>query len=112
MSHIRPETRILNQEQKEQIHKYSLELLSSVGVRVDSERARQVFTRTIGNSSVMRRIRIPATLVEFALKFAPPTLDIYDRAKNFAFKLRIPQNTHTSFGIGVTNLYYQESETD
>ena len=106
---VRPHLTLLHQEQIQLIHEYSLQILSSVGVRVDSERARQIFARAIGPAAIDGdRVRIPRELVEWALQSTPSTVDIYDRQGHPAF--RLPDQTR--FGIGVTTLYYQDPMTD
>ena len=106
---IQPRTIILNPEQREWIHTRSLQILSTVGVRVDSEPARLLFVRAIGPSAIDEdRVRIPPELVEWALRAAPSSLEIYDRSGTSAFHLPGP----TRFGVGVTALYYQDPETD
>jgi trimethylamine:corrinoid methyltransferase-like protein len=42
---VQPKLSVLNGQQIEQIHHYSLEILSKVGLRVDSARALAVFSR-------------------------------------------------------------------
>ncbi len=111
MGDVRPQIRVLTAEQIEQVHEYSLKILSSAGVRVDSEQARRVFVQSIGTSSKDTRVRIPGELVEHALQVAPSALDLYDRRGNLAFRLG-DAHAQTYFGIGVTNLYYQEPDTD
>jgi len=107
---VRPQIAVLSQEQMAQVHEHSLHILSSVGVRVDSERARQVFARAIGSQAdSSNRVRIPRELVEWALGVAPPRVSIYDRRGSPAFHLGSAQ---TRFGIGVTTLYYQDPGTD
>jgi trimethylamine--corrinoid protein Co-methyltransferase len=107
---VQPRITVLTPEQVEQVHNYSLQILSSVGVRVDSEQAREVFARAIGPSWVEDdRVRIPRDLVEWALEVAPSTVEIYDRQGQFAFCLG---DDRTRFGIGATTLYYQDPETD
>lgn len=103
-SFIQPRITVLSQEQMRQVHDYSLKILSSVGVRVDSERARGVFAHAEDD-----RVRIPRELVEWALETAPSSVDVYDRQGNLAFRLG---DDRTRFGIGVTALYYQDPETD
>ncbi|MGQ9600949.1 MAG: trimethylamine methyltransferase family protein [Anaerolineae bacterium] len=96
---VRPHLTLLHQEQIQLIHEYSLQILSSVGVRVDSERARQIFARAIGPAAIDGdRVRIPRELVEWALQSTPSTVDIYDRQGHPVF--RLPDQTR--FGIGVT----------
>jgi trimethylamine--corrinoid protein Co-methyltransferase len=96
-------------EQIEQVHSYSLQILSSVGVRVDSEAARALFAKATGPTGLKGSfVRIPSELVEWALSKAPSTVDIFDRRRRLAF--RLPGETR--FGMGVTALYYQDPETD
>jgi len=107
---VQPRISVLTPEQVEQVHNYSLQILSSVGVRVDSEQAREIFARAVGPSWVEDdRVRIPRDLVEWALEVAPSTVEIYDRQGQLAFRLG---DDRTRFGIGVTTLYYQDPETD
>jgi trimethylamine--corrinoid protein Co-methyltransferase len=109
-SKTHPHLGVLNEEQKERVHHGSLEILSTVGVRVDSERARELFRRALGSSALDEgRVYIPSDLVAWAIEAAPATLDVYDRRGNLAFQLGRRQ---THFGIGVTNLFYQDPETD
>jgi trimethylamine--corrinoid protein Co-methyltransferase len=106
---VQPTLTVLDQEQIEQIHRYSLQILSSVGVRVDSEPARRLFAKAIGPAAIDEaHVRIPPELVEWALDTAPSAVDIYDRTGRVAFCLPGPAR----FGIGVTALYYQDPETD
>ncbi len=109
MNYIRPQITVLNQEQKTHIHETSLQILSSVGVRVESERARHFFAEATGGSADDNPVRLPRELIEWALESAPPTIEIYDRRGNHAFRLGDDQ---ARFGIGVTALYYQDPETD
>ncbi len=112
MSEVKPVIKVLTREQIDKIHNYSLEILSTTGIRVDSLRARKLFAKALGISDTERAVRIPAELVEWALKAAPSTVDIYDRRGNIQFQLGNPQRPQTRFGIGVTNLYYQDPMTD
>ena len=112
MSEVKPTIKVLTREQIDKIHNYSLEILSTTGIRVDSLRARKLFAKALGISDTDRVVRIPAELVERALKTAPSTVDIYDRRGNIRFQLGNCQRAQTRFGIGVTNLYYQDPTTD
>jgi trimethylamine--corrinoid protein Co-methyltransferase len=102
----------LTRNQIEKIHHYSLEILSTTGIRVDSLRARKLFDKALCGSDRDRVVRIPAELVDQALKAAPSTVDIYDRRGNIRFQLGNSQRAQTRFGIGVTNLFYQDPATD
>ena len=83
--------------------------ISSVGLRVDSPEALKLFTQAIGSHSVEGdRVRLPADLVEWAIRVSPARVDVYDQTGSPAF--RLPDQVR--FGVGVTSLYYQEPETD
>jgi len=112
MSEVKPAIQVLTRNQIEKIHDYSLEILSTTGIRVDAMRARKLFAKALGGSETDKIVRIPAELVDRALKTAPSIVDIYDRRGNIRFRLGNPQSQQTRFGIGVTNLYYQDPATD
>ena len=112
MSEVQPTIHVLSKAQAESIHRYSLEILSRVGMRVDSARAHKLFARALTVSENDKIIRIPAELVERALATAPSVIDIYDRLGNLRFQLGKTARRQTRFGIGVTNLYYQDPLTD
>ena len=112
MSEVKPAIKVLTRNQIEKIHSYSLEILSKTGIRIDSLRARKLFAQALGVSDTDKVVRIPAELVERALKAAPSAVDIYDRRGNLQFQLGNAQRAQTRFGIGVTNLYYQDPATD
>jgi trimethylamine--corrinoid protein Co-methyltransferase len=106
---VQPNLSILNPEQIQQVHDYSLQILSTVGVRVDSKRARKLFAKAIGPKAIRKDVvKIPRELVKWALNVVPVTIDIYDRNGSMAFSL--PDSAR--FGMGVTNLYFQEPQTD
>ncbi len=112
MSEVHPVIKVLSKEQFETLHRGSLEILSRVGIRVDSARARKLFSGAIGVSENDQTVRIPADLVGRALETAPSVIDIYDRLGNFSFQLGNTESPQTRFGIGATNLYYQDPKTD
>jgi trimethylamine--corrinoid protein Co-methyltransferase len=107
---VRPRLSVLSQEQIAQVHEQSLHILSSVGVRVDSERARKLLANATTPAPDRHNVvRLPRELVEWALSSAPAHVDLCDRQGKLAFRLG---NDRTRFGIGVTTLYYQDPETD
>ena len=107
---IRPRLSVLTELQTETIHARSLELLSSVGVRVDSDRARRLLTHATGHPvDDDHCIQIPPELVEWAVEAAPSGVDLYDQRGDFSFRLG---QSETRFGVGVTTLYYQDAATD
>jgi trimethylamine--corrinoid protein Co-methyltransferase len=106
---VQPNLSVMDQKQIKKVHENSLQILSSVGLRVDSPEARKLFARATGSQAVDGdRVRIPPELVEWAIQAAPARMDIYDRKGELAF--RLPDQAR--FGVGVTSLYYQEPETD
>lgn len=124
---IRPRIKLLSLEQAQLIHDQSLKILSSVGVRVDSEKARRLFIRRSQTQAAVKvaaddaRMLIPAQLVAWALEQAPSSVEIYDRRRELAFRLgrtashavdETDVEEQTRFGIGVTALYYQDPQTD
>jgi trimethylamine---corrinoid protein Co-methyltransferase len=117
MSQAKPRLTLLSAEQIHQVHEYSLEILATTGVRVDSPRARAVFERASGRAAGNDRVRIPRETVAWALSVAPARVTLYDRRGAPAFTLDAAGQDGVRFGgarfgIGVTNLYYQEPETD
>lgn len=110
MTQIRPRLTALSSDQITRIHEASLHILATVGVRVDSQRAREVFARAIGKEAEEDRVRIPPELVEAAIDQAPARVDVYDRRGEFAFS--VGEGAPARFGIGVTALYYQDPLTD
>ena len=106
---VHPGITLLDPKQIKKVHEYSLQILSSVGLRVDSPEAQKLFARAIGSQAVDGdRVRIPPDLVEWAIQTAPSRIDVYDRNGSLAF--RLPDQAR--FGVGVTALYYQDPETD
>ncbi|RLB42594.1 MAG: hypothetical protein DRH12_05345 [Deltaproteobacteria bacterium] len=112
MSKVMPAITVFTGDQIDRVHEYSLKILSTVGVRVDSKKARQVFAQSDGVSLKDQRAYIRPELVETAIKQAPSTIDVYDRKGCFAFRIGNPDENPTRFGVGVTNLFYQDPLTD
>src|SRR5687768_17770447 len=104
MNNVRPHLRMLTEEQIQDIHQYTLTLLATTGVRVDSPSAVEMLRKKVGSSNVDERtVRIPAELVEWAIKAAPRQIQIYDRRGNPQFQIGA-EGDRTRFGIGVTAL--------
>ena len=112
MSEARARVSVLARDQIEQIHHYSLEILSRVGVRVESQAARKVFEKASIKADSENIVRIPADRVDWALEAVPATVDIYNRSGDLVFQMGDIEKNKTRFGVGVTNLYFQSLETD
>ena len=111
MSIVSPKISLLNSEQINQVHKYTLQILSGVGIRVDAGQARGLFLKA-GCKIKDRQVFIPPEIVAWAINAAPARVDIYDRKGHRAFQLGGNVENKTRFGIGVTNLFYQDVQTD
>jgi trimethylamine---corrinoid protein Co-methyltransferase len=106
----RPRLTLLAASQIEAVHDASLRILVELGVRVDSERARRVYAGASGGTRVEAdRVYLERGIVEWAIEAAPPAVDVYDRRGTKAFRLG---EDRTRFGVGVTNLWYQDPLTD
>jgi trimethylamine--corrinoid protein Co-methyltransferase len=104
----RPRLRLLSPTQVDAVHEASLHVLSEAGLRVDSERARDVYRR--GGARVSGdRVYPSRELVDWAVENAPPSIDVFDRHGRKAFRLGPDE---TRFGTGVTNLWYQDPLSD
>lgn len=111
MSQVLPRLTVLSADQIAEVHARSLEILSATGVRVDSPKARALLERAGMASGTDARVRIPAGIVAWALRAAPSAVTVHRRTGEPAFTLG-PGGEGTRFGIGVTNLYYQDPLTD
>ncbi len=101
---------MLNGEAIERIHSASLKILSQIGLRVDSEEAIQVFKISQGVKFLdERQVAIQPETVEWAIQQCPSTVDVYNRLGNLVMHLGAEK---TRFGIGVTNLFYQDPADD
>jgi trimethylamine--corrinoid protein Co-methyltransferase len=112
MSEVKPRLTVLTEEQINEVHKNALTILERTGVRVDDGNARDIFAKSIGHSNDNGRFTIPGDLVTWAINSAPTNVDVFRRDGQPAFSLNSRGTKHTIFGIGVTNLFYQQSLTD
>jgi len=87
---VLPHINVLSLEQIEHLHAQSLEILASVGLRVDSDHARDILVKAGCKPNHDNTVRIPADLVSGALKSAPSAVDIYNRLGQHAFRLGGP----------------------
>jgi len=112
---VRPMFSLLQGEQVAFVHSRSLEILSSTGVRVHSGRVMEVLRASDGAevdgepAAGGARVRFRRELVEWAIRAAPGEIPLFDRRGEPAFRLGADR---ARFGVGVTNLYYQEPFSD
>jgi len=112
IANVRPRLELLNPEQMNEVHRYSIEILEKTGIRVDSDAARRIFKESGAVSINGNKVYISAELINHAVKKAPPDIEIFKRNGERAFHLGIKQGSETYFGIGVTNIYYQDIESN
>ena len=108
MYELRPKIKVMSQEQIKKVHHDALSILGKTGVMVDDQRARHLLEKALGKSHEGHRLRIPQELVQWAINAAPPEIKIYDRLGTPCFELNGNGTQDTVFGIGVTNLHYQD----
>ncbi|MDF1500051.1 MAG: trimethylamine methyltransferase family protein [Anaerolineales bacterium] len=82
----------LPEEQCEQIHAASLQILERTGVRLYDQEAIDLIKRGGAEVSDGNRARIPRKLVEWALKSAPTEFNLYDRHHQDPLHLRAGQS--------------------
>ncbi len=112
MVHVQPGIRCLSRDQRERVHRYSLEILDRIGIRVDSPAARDRFVQADCRVQADNRVSIPPHRVQWAIDQAPECIDIYTRLGDPAFTIGGRPGPSTRFGIGVTNLHWQDPATD
>ncbi|MBU1341733.1 MAG: trimethylamine methyltransferase family protein [Proteobacteria bacterium] len=108
MFDLKPTLTVMTDEQRNKVHTDALFILEDTGVVVDDQGARQRFEKAIGKSRDDHRIRIPKDLVQWAITAAPSDIQIYDRLGRPCFELKGDGTKEAVFGIGVTNLFYQD----
>lgn len=112
---VRPELSLLTEEQIQFVHDRSLDILNRVGVRIDSPRALEILLASEGISVAAgspdegSRVVFDGSVVEWALETAPDVVSVYDRRGEPAFRVG---EDRTRFGVGATNLHYQDPITD
>lgn len=107
---IRPRLSILSEDHLQQIHEGALRVLAGIGIKVESKRARDMYAKA-GKSIHIKDdwVTFDRDIVEWAIKAAPATYDVYNRLGDKVFTLG---DGPPRFGNGVTNLFYQDPVTD
>jgi trimethylamine--corrinoid protein Co-methyltransferase len=103
-----PNYRLLTQEQIDEIHRATLEILENIGVRLLHEEAVEML-RDAGCQVVEDNVvRIPNWLVEECIRSAPSRITIYSQDGKEAMRLE-GRNIH--FGLGTDLISTQDLET-
>jgi len=106
---VQPGLTVLTREQKDLVHRSSLQILAEVGIRVDSLKALKVFSSSKRVKINDNLVLIEPELIDWAIARVPRIIDIYKRDGSLSFYLG---KDSTRFGIGTTNLFYLEPGTD
>ncbi len=112
MSQVKASLNVLNKEQIQEIHDMAITILEKTGIRVDDSNARAIFKKAIGQDIKNDKVLIPRELTEWAIKVSPSKIDTLNRDGLPGFTLDSQDNDQSIFGIGVTNLHYQDPLTD
>jgi|WetSurMetagenome_2_1015567.scaffolds.fasta_scaffold85421_2 trimethylamine---corrinoid protein Co-methyltransferase len=107
-SQVRPAYRLLTQEQIEEIHRGTLEVLETVGIRIPHEAARQLLIQNGCRQKTDDIILFPNWLVEQSLQSAPSRITIYNRRGQEAMRL---EGRNNYFGTGTDLLRTIDLET-
>jgi len=94
---VRPAYRLFNQEQIEEIHRASLEILETIGIRVPHQEAIQLLQQNGCRIKDGEIVIFPNWLVEECIRSAPSRITIYDRQGGEAMRL---EGRNNYFGTG------------
>jgi trimethylamine--corrinoid protein Co-methyltransferase len=103
-----PHFRILTTEQVKQIHQASLEILATVGIRVNNAEGVQALREAGCQVKDDNLILIPEELVEHCIQSAPSCITIYNRHGEAAMRL---EGRNTYFGLGTDLLRTYDLQT-
>ncbi len=111
LENVRPRLQLLNAEQINLVHDYSIQILEKTGIKVECTTALNIFKKSSAVKTDNEVVYIQQELIDHALKNAPSNIEVFDRNGNSAFHLGKKQGNETYFGIGVTNTYFQDIES-
>jgi len=107
---IRPSLKLLSPDQINDVHQYSIRILEDTGIKVESKRALEIFSKSdavrINNDVVF----LQQELIDHSIQLVPSNIEIFKKNGDHAFHLGKKQGHETWFGIGVTNTWFQNIE--
>ena len=92
-----PRMRVLNREQAGAIHTAALEILQEIGFRMEHPGALSMLVDAGAKIAQPDWVKLPAAIVEKAIKSAPRQIDLYDQRGNVAMQL---VNGNSFYGTG------------
>ncbi|MHA2007341.1 MAG: trimethylamine methyltransferase family protein [Promethearchaeota archaeon] len=105
----KPQYKLLSEEQIEQIHLGSLEILADIGVQVSHEEGLKLLEKNDCIIEDNNMVRIPNELVEECVRSAPSIISIYNRNGEETMKLG---GDNIYFGLGTDLLRTVDLKTD
>ena len=99
-----PDYRLLTEDQIKEIHRASLEILETIGVRVSHEEAVQLLRDAGCRVKENNIIHIPNWLVEECIRSAPSRITMYNRKGEEAMRLE-GRNIHFGLGTDLISTY-------
>ena len=84
---FQPRMKVLSRQQARSIHAAALEILQRIGFSMEHSGALQMLTAAGCSVGDDGRVRMPASVVEEALKSAPRQIDLYDQQGNLTMPL-------------------------
>ena len=103
-----PEYRLLNQTQIEEMHRATLQVLETIGVKVHHEKALELLRDAGCQVKEDQTVLIPNWLVEESIRSTPSRVVIYDREGNEAMRL---EGSNIYFGLGTDLLQTYDIHT-
>ncbi len=104
-----PQFRVLSENQIEELHLATLQILERTGVTFECEEALKLLGEAGADISNPNRVKIPSYLVEKALETVPKTITIYTRDGEIAFVLNSMSGSH--FGSAHDPRFIQDVHT-
>jgi trimethylamine--corrinoid protein Co-methyltransferase len=112
LHNVRPRLQLLSPEQIHEVHQYSIRILESTGIKVESKTALKIFEKSDAVKTRNGVVYIKGELINHAIKQAPSNIEVFNRTGEIAFQLGKKQGDKTHFGIGVTNTWFQDIESN
>lgn len=112
LNNVRPKLLLLSPEQMNDVHKYSVSILENTGIKVESETALRIFEKSDAVNCKNNIVYIRGELVDHSIKSAPSNIEIFNKNTDSGFHLGQKQGDQTHFGIGVTNTWFQDIESN
>ncbi len=103
-----PQYRLLSRSQIQELHRATLEVLETVGVRIHHAEARQMLQAAGGRIKASDIVQIPGYLVEEAINHAPSCVTIFNRQGRPTMQL---EGRNIYYGLGTDLLQTCDSET-